>query len=342
MTYRVGIVGSSFGGVVHAPAFKLHPQFEVVAIASPTRAQSVATERSIPHAFASVEELLAGVEVDVIAVSSPPFDHHHSVLKALEAGKHVLCEKPFALSAEQAEEMVAARVRAGTAGAIAHEFRYAPAEAALKEMIVNGHLDRLREIELTRFGTELQADAKRPRSAWWFSRERGGGVGNSIMPHLVDLANWFAARPPAHVSGFSRTANPNRTDDEGAFASDVADGTFALIDYGDGLIARVSADSTASMNQSTIGLHAEHRTAVASGEFLIDMRLFSVEPDEQDELELLPSPYKKYESVAPNVPPFMSLLDDFAKRIETGGGNAPTFEDALQTQRVLKAIGYGT
>ncbi|MFN2461443.1 MAG: Gfo/Idh/MocA family protein [Candidatus Velthaea sp.] len=342
MTYRVGIVGSSFGGAVHAPAYTLHPAFEVVAMASPTNAEPVAAERRIPRAFASTQAMLAEVELDVVSIASPPFDHYPSVLAALAAGAHVLCEKPFALSVAHAEEMVAAATRAGVACAVAHEFRYAPAETALKELLVNGHLADLREIEVTRFGNELRRDSGRPRSAWWFSRERGGGVGNSIVPHLVDLANWYAARRPKAVTGFSRTANVERSDAQGGFASDVADGVFALIDYGDGLVARVSADSTTSMNQSTIGLHAEGRTAVASGEFLIDMRLFSVEPDEQSELELAPSPYAKYASVAPNVPPFMALLDDFVRRIDSGGGEAPTFEDALHTQRVLAAAGYGS
>src|SRR5271154_2140452 len=102
MIYRVGIVGSSFGGTVHAPAFKLHPKFEVVAIASPRNAAAVARERKIPHAFVSLATRLREVEVDVVSVSSPPFDHPASVLAALTAGKHVLCEKPFALSTTEA------------------------------------------------------------------------------------------------------------------------------------------------------------------------------------------------------------------------------------------------
>jgi hypothetical protein len=65
---RVGIVGSGFGGAVHAPAYALHPRFEVVAIASPTNAERVARERKIPHAFRSVGEMLAGVELDVVSV----------------------------------------------------------------------------------------------------------------------------------------------------------------------------------------------------------------------------------------------------------------------------------
>jgi predicted dehydrogenase len=341
MTYRVGIVGSGFGGTVHAPAYKVHPDFEVCAIASPTNAQRVAHEREIPHAFDSLEAMLSSADLDIVSIASPPFDHHASVLTALGAGKHILCEKPFALSLAQAEDMAAAAKRAGTVCAIAHEFRYISAAAALKELIVNGHMPNLREIEITRFGGELRSDTVRPRSSWWYSRAKGGGIGNAFMPHLVDLASWLAGRAPVHISGLSRTANPNRTDSQGAFTSDVADGTFAVLDYGDGLIARVTAEATVSINQATFALHSEARTAVASGESF-DMRMYMVEPDEQSELELAASPYAKYASAHPNLPPFLSLLDDFSATIATGKGTLPTFDEAVATQRVLAAIGYGT
>jgi predicted dehydrogenase len=340
MTYRVGIVGSGFGGRVHAPAFRLHPQFEVVAIASPTNSARVAAERKIPHAFDSLDALLAGVEVDVVSVASPPFDHHASVMRALAAGKHVLCEKPFALNLAQAQEMADAARVAGTACAIAHEFRYCPAEASLRALLNDGKVTGVRQIEVTRFGNELRAASMRERSSWWYSRALGGGIANAFMPHLVDLANWYAGRAPVHVAGFGRTAHPLRRDAAGEFPSDVFDGAFALIDYGDGLVARVANDSTTSLTTATIALHADAISLVANGDYLIDMRLFSVEPDEQSEFELSPSPYAKFSSVAPNVPPFLSLLDDFAARIATGGGHAPTFGDGLATQRVLAAIGY--
>jgi len=342
MTYKVGIVGSGFGGSVHAPAFTLHPEFDVVAIASPTSAERVARERSIPHAFSSLEAMLGEIELDVVSVASPPFDHHGSVLRALAAGKHVLCEKPFTLNVVQAEELVAAAQRAGTACALAHEFRYAPAETTLKALITDKKITAIRQIEVTRFGNELRAAARHPRSDWWFSRAHGGGVANSVMPHLVDLANWYAGRAPARVVGFGRTVHSERQDEAGSFPSDVFDGAFALLEYGARLAARITNDSTTSMNQCTIALHAEDMSVVANGDFLVDMRLFSVEPEEQSEFELSPSPYAKYASVAPNIPPFLSLLDDYAQRIATGGGGAPTFAEGLATQRVLAAIGYET
>ena len=338
---RVGIVGSGFGGTIHVPSFQLHPRFEVVAIASPSRADAIARERRVPHAFASAEAMLAGVELDVVSVASPPFDHHRSVLAALTAGKHVLCEKPFALTVAEAEEMSAAAVRAGTACALAFEFRYAPAVAALRELVANAHLGALREIEVSRLASELLERTLRPRSSWWFDRTKGGGVANATMPHFFDLANVLAGRPPVKTTGLLRTANPERVDADGVrFPSTVADGAFALVDYGAGLVAKVSTDSTTVVDSTTVAVHGERRSAIANGTFFMDQTLFVIDEDEQDEYDLAESPYAKHAIVHPQIPLFMELLDGFAERIDLGGGHAPTFADGLEVQRALGAIGY--
>lgn len=338
---RVGIVGSGFGGAVHAPAYALHPRFEVVAIASPTRAEQVAAERKIPHAFRSVEEMLAGVELDVVSVASPPFDHHRSVLAALAAGKHVLCEKPFALNVAEAEEMVAAAERAGTAAALAFEFRYVPAVIALKELIDNLHVGALREIEVTRMSPELLERNTSRGPSWWFSRAKGGGVANGTMPHFFDLANHLGGRIPRATHGLLRTANERRAGpDRATFTSDVADGAFAFVDYGDGVVARCSVDATTVVDSMTIAAHGETRSAVANGSFFGDLTVFAIDEDEQDELEIVPSPYAKYASVHGNLPFFLPLLDAFAERIDLGTPGVPPFADGLLVQRQLEAIGY--
>ena len=343
MTYRVGIVGSSFGGKVHAPAYTLHPQFEPVAIASPNNAQAIATERKIPHAFSSIEAMLAemGNEIDVVSIASPPTDHHRSVMAALAAGKHVMCEKPFGIRLADVEQMAAAGAKAGVANAMAFEFRYGSAAQALKELIVNGHMPNLREIEVTRFGSDMTAASKRPPSSWWYDRTQGGGLANAFMPHIVDLALWLGGKPAVSSTGFLRTANPVREAPDGStFPSNVSDGCFALADLGDGLALRMTVDGTLSITQSTIALHAEGRTAVASGSTLTDLGLIVIDGDESDEYELAPAEYAKYAPVHPSVPLFMALLSDFAERIATGGGNCPTFADGLAVQRVLHAIGF--
>ena len=337
---RVGIVGSGFGGAVHAPAFFLHPRFEVVAIASPSSAERVGKERGIPNAFRSVEEMLAGVELDVVSVASPPFDHYRSVMAALAAGKHVLCEKPFALNLGQAEEMTAACERAGVVGALAFEFRYVPHIRALKELIDNGHVGAMREIEVARLSSELLERNTQRSRGWWFEREKGGGVANSVMPHFFDLANHLAGRTPHTTRGLLRTANRRRTDDEGTFMSTVADGAFSYVDYGDGLVARVSFDATTVVNSTTIAIHGEVRSGIASGSWLSDLTLYALADDEQDELEVKESEHARHGVVHGNLPYFLDLLDAFAERIDLGTPGVPTFADGLVTQRSLEAIGY--
>lgn len=338
MTYRVGIVGAGFGERVHLPSFAAHPAFEVVAIASPHNAERIAKERNIA-AFKDAKELIGGADVDVVSIATPPFTHRDDVLAALAAKKHVLCEKPFALNVADAQTMVDAGKAAGTACGVNHEFRWVPQRIAIKELITNDHLTPLREIEITQLAGFLRAGAER-KGNWWFEKSKGGGMAGALMSHLIDSATWLAGRPPVHSSGILRTANPQRRDPDHAFTSDVDDGAFVLIDYGDGLVARLTADGTTAIESFTLAAHAENRTAVASGSSMTDMRLFAVDADETSELECTPSKYAKFTSVNSHVPPMMELLDEFVKQIETGTSALPTFEDALYTQRVLESIGY--
>ncbi len=340
-TYRVGISGAGFGVKAHLPALLAHPRFEVVALASPSSAQAVAKERNIPHAFSSAAEMVEGCELDCVVVASPPFAHRDDVLAGLDARKHVLCEKPFALNVEEAEEMLAASLDAQTACGIAHEFRFVPQRMAIKQLVENGHLAPMREIEVTQLGTFLRRGGTRARG-WWFERERGGGIAGALLSHVIDSANWTVGRAPKSVTGFLRTANAQRKDANGAFTSTADDGAFALLDYGDGLIGRLTVEGTAAVDSFTLAVHAENRTAVASGKTIADMTLFTVDDEETNELECKPSPYAKFVSINANVPLLMELYDEWIKQIETGTSALPTFEEGLETQRVLAAIGYTT
>jgi predicted dehydrogenase len=251
-----------------------------------------------------------------------------------------MCEEPFALNVEEAEEMVAASRDAGTACGIAHEFRFVPQRQAIKELIVNGHLNPLREVEITHLTTFLREDSTARQRGWWFEREKGGGMANAIFSHLIDGANWAVGRAPHKTYGFLRTANKTRHDDRGEFVSTVDDGCFALLDYGDGLVARLTTDATEIVESFTFAVFAENRTAVASGPNAIDTTLYSIDADETNELQCKPSAYAKFASILPNVPYLMELYDEFVKQIETGESALPTFQDGLETQRVLAAIGY--
>jgi predicted dehydrogenase len=337
--YKIGIVGAGFGVRVHLPALRNHPRFEVVALASPSSATHAARAENIAHAFRSCAEMVEGIDLDAVTVASPPFAHRDDVLAALTHRKHVICEKPFALRVADAKEMLDGRRLAGTACGVAHEFRFVPQAQALKELVVNGHLDPLRNIEINLLRPSLRRHDRRSRG-WWFERERGGGLTGAVMSHLIDHSNWLAGRPPRRVLGFHRTANAERVDERGAFRTDVADGAFALFEYSDGLAARVGADGTAAVESYTCAVHGERRTAVESGPWITDVTLYTVDDNETSELQCKASPYARYAKIDASVPPMMELYDEFVKAIEGEPNALPTFDDALHTQEALAAIGY--
>lgn len=339
MPYRVGVLGAGFGGAVHAPAYRAHPAFELVAIASPQRAARVAQDLEIPHAFGSLAEMLDGVDLDVVSIATPPYGHYEALELALSRAKNVLCEKPLATRLADADAMVALAARSGTVCGIAHEFRFAPAWSALKELADNGHLGPLREIEITDLGSGQRAEVLRA-NGWWFEKARGGGLAQAITAHSFDAANWIAGRPPLKVLGTLRTANPLRREKDGTFTTDVADGVFALLDYGDGLIARVTTDWTLAHGSHLFAIHGEQRTGVASGPDRATAQTFTVDAEESNELGLRPSPYAKYAAVHASIPLFLELLDEFAKALDGQPNVLPTFAQALETQRILEAIGY--
>jgi predicted dehydrogenase len=338
--YRIGIVGAGFGTSAHLPALLANPRFEVVALASPSTAKRVAAERGIAHAFRSCREMLAGCELDAVTVASPPFAHHEDVVAALDAGKNVLCEKPFETNVARAEDLVERSKRAGTACGIAHEFRFVPQVQALRELVANHHLDPIRDVEITALRSSLRADVRRARS-WWFDRDKGGGMAGAMLSHIIDQATFVLGRDPVRAIGMLRTANPERSDDRGTFSSTVDDGAFALAEYGDGIVARLCIDGTTAVDGYTCAVHAENRSAVASGANIAELSLFSIDNEETNELECRATPYAQYLSVNANVPLLIELYDQFALAIDGNPNELPTFEQALVTQRALAEIGYG-
>ncbi|MET0579531.1 MAG: Gfo/Idh/MocA family oxidoreductase, partial [Ilumatobacteraceae bacterium] len=98
MTHRVGIIGVGWGAIVHAPAYQLVDDYEVVAICgrNPERLAAGAARAGITDTSDDWESFVQRDDIDVISISTPVPAHHPMTLAALAAGKHVLCEKPLA------------------------------------------------------------------------------------------------------------------------------------------------------------------------------------------------------------------------------------------------------
>src|ERR1700676_4954576 len=151
----IGIIGVGFGAQVHVPAFRSEG-WDLAAISSRSRekAQKAADEAGIASVYTDPMELIRRDDLAAIAIITPPGAHHRLSIAALDAGKHVLCKKPFAIDAKQAEEMRAAADKSGRTTMIAHEFRHTPQRAYIRQLLPDGYIAKFqlcpRELFLAR------------------------------------------------------------------------------------------------------------------------------------------------------------------------------------------------
>lgn len=211
MRLRVGVIGTGFGALVQIPAFHAHPRAEVVAVASgtPGKARQVAGRFEIPHAFDDYREMLAKADLDLVSITSPPDTHHPMTLAALECGRHVLCEKPMALSAEQAKEMLDAAVRRRVVHVMDHELRFNPNRRKMKRLIEEGFIGVPRHALITVVGTG-RADSVKPWT-WWSDAAQGGGILGAQGSHQIDLLRYILGEISA-VCGTTQTYVKDRPD----------------------------------------------------------------------------------------------------------------------------------
>src|SRR5436190_22644575 len=197
---RIGIIGAGFGAQVYVPAFRAEG-WDVAAICSRNRdkAEQAASAAGIADAHTDPLELIRREDIAAIGIATPPGTHHELAIAALKAGKHVMCEKPFALNAPQAAEMESVAKQSGRTAMVGHEFRHTPQRAYIKQLLSDGHIGQFRlctiELFLDRYVTA------EPRPLTWMARKvAGGGVLGALGSHYIDaLRHWFGE--VASVSG---------------------------------------------------------------------------------------------------------------------------------------------
>ena len=209
------------------PAIRGAARSELTTVASRTleRARDYAREWGIPRALASYEALLAAADVDVVYNSLPNHLHAEWTVRALEAGKHVLCEKPLALSVEDVDRISDACRRSGKVAAEAFMYRHHPLTAAVQAFAASGRLGTLHlyrgafTFELTRAG-DVRLDPA-----------MGGGSLWDVGCYPLSYANLIADAAPAEVFGWRRISDSG-IDVEFAAMLRYADGATAQFDCG--------------------------------------------------------------------------------------------------------------
>lgn len=187
----IAVVGTGFGQKVHIPGFMAHHRTEVVAVyhRNLNQAKAIAKQHGIPHACDSVEAIVDLPQVQAVSVATPPFAHHPMATTALQAGKHLLLEKPTALNVQEAQQLHALAQQHNVAAVMDFEFRFIPTWQRLAELLKEDYVGQKRLIKID----WIAGSRANPERAWnWYAqKDQGGGALGSIGSHMFDYVDWL-------------------------------------------------------------------------------------------------------------------------------------------------------
>lgn len=200
MTLKIAFTGTGYISKIHAAAARVQPDAELVAVVN-HRSESMAAfaaEYGIPRQYPHVSELLRDGDVDALVVSTPNYLHAPETIAALEAGVHVMVEKPMALNAAEAEAMLKASQKSGALLMVAHCWRFDPEVLWLKEQVDKGRLGKI--IRTKGYGVHANWGP-----GGWFTQKKfaGGGALADMGIHALDTAR-FLLGDPQPVSVYAR------------------------------------------------------------------------------------------------------------------------------------------
>jgi predicted dehydrogenase len=335
----IGIIGTGWGTRVQVPAFR-SAGLDVVALAArdQQKTQQQAQDLGIPFATTDWRELLARPDVQFVSIVVPPSLHKEIALAAMDAGKHVLCEKPMAMNAAQTEAMVeAALAHPNLYAIIDHELRFLPALQLAQQRVHSGELGALRHVETTVIGGG-RADPNRAWN-WWSDETEGGGLLGAIGSHQIDTLH-FLFGPITAVSGVLNTFVTERPAQDGPRPVTADDYASLLVRFGDGGLGAITMSVVAGVNEpSRLTAHFENGALrFESGRLLIAKRGAQWEDITPDDTVDIPQALQRGGEFQRG----SVYIGHALKRALAGdcGALAPaaTFQDGHRTQRVLDAV----
>ena len=341
---RIGIIGLGFGTQVYVPAFRSEG-WDVVAISSrtPDKLAAAAAASGIPNRHADPLQLIARSDIDAVGIVTPPNAHASLSIAALKAGKHVMCEKPFAMNASEAAGMRDAAKTSGRTAMVGHEFRHTPQRAYIKALLDEGYVGKPQlctiELFLDRYVT------KEPRPLTWMAYEKdGGGLLGALGSHYIDgLRHWFG--DVASVSGRLCNLRPDLKDPKsGAIVKAETDDAFLFtLEFRSGVVATMTASFAATPARGArVAVMGERGTLIAEQPGPNPMEngvvIGSRDGSTLQALET-PANYTPFTDDRDHrLMAFRLLVRSFNEGIDRGTSPSPSFEDGLACQQVLDAV----
>jgi len=344
--FRVGVVGTGWWAELeHLPGLQSRPDVELAALAgrNPDRLAAVADRFRIPQRFPDWRELVARGGLDAVAIVTPNALHHPVAMAALDAGLHVICEKPLALDAAQAREMAERAARRGLQTLTFFTHRAVAAAAHVKRLLAEGALGRVVHLNAMYWSASHLKPGK--RAAWRMRRaEAGTGVLGDIGSHLVDFARWWVG-DVERVAGQWQTITRERAgeavdgDESCAFLARFASGAQGVF--------QVSKLVAGRSNYQRVELHCERGSLVYEAEPGVDPtwegRVLAGRPEGTglEPVALPPELTAGLDAPDPAVArcaAYRRLTDPFFAAIAGVGRASPDFGDGAAVQAVLDAV----
>jgi predicted dehydrogenase len=341
---RIGVIGLGFGAQVYIPAFQSEG-WEVLAVCARHRekAEKVAASVNVRDVHTDPLELIARSDLDAIAIATPPRTHHPLAIAALNAGKHVLCEKPFALDEKEAAQMRDAANASGLTAMVGHEFRHAPQRAYIKQLLNDGYIGRFElctlELFLDRYVT------REPRERTWLASEaEGGGILGALGSHYIDaLRNWLGE--VTTVTGQLQGLRPEVKDPAtGNVVRSETDDTFLFrLGFANGGTATMIASFAATPARGArIAIMGDRGTLMADqpGPNPVDAGVVIGSRDGTPLAQLpMPPRYTPFtDDRDPRLACFRLLVRDFSRGIDEATSPSPNFADGWRCQQVMDAV----
>lgn len=365
-TFRVGMIGYRFMGRAHSNAWRQAPKFfplkanvelHTVCGRNAANTQAARAQLGWQHATTDWREIVESPLIDIVDISVPPDLHAEIAIAAAKNGKHILCEKVFAVNVKQAEQMLAAANKAKVVHMVCHNYRRIPAIVLAKKMIAEGALGRIYHFR-ARYAQDRLADPEFPLD-WRLQKDSsGGGVHYDINSHIIDLGRYLVGEFK-QVLGLVNTFIPERpladslakgqrkmgkvvVPDSAAFLGWMENGVMANLEatrYALGRKNHIEIEINGSKGSICFDFEDMNKLKFYNGTDPADRRGFrEIQVTERDGIH----PY-----IAHWWPPghglgyehtFVHTIADFVNACAEGKPVQPTFEDGLNNQRVLAAV----
>ncbi len=360
---RVGMIGYAFMGAVHAHAWRSAHRFfdlprtpELAVLGGRDQARVSAAAQQF--GFAEVETdwraVIARADIDVVDICTPGNLHAEIAVAALEAGKHVLCEKPLANSVAEAEQMAAAAEAAAAHGVFAmcgFTYRRTPALALAKKLIDQGALGTIRHVR-AQYLQDWLTDPTTPMTWRMDARLAGSGALGDTGSHLVDATQWLTGQSITGVSALTETFIEQRPWADGSGQGDVTvdDAALFIARFDGGAVGSYEATRFATGRKNALRIEISGSDGALAFDFeaMNELELFSsADPTETQGFRRIVVTEAEHPYVAAWWPPghglgyehgFTHQVVDLVRGIDAGEQPRPSFTEALSVQRVLGAV----